>query len=83
MGAMHGKLIQMQLLRSQSAIMTDYVQLSPGRFFVSYELKMLIAYMVMNYDIKPLPVRPPNKWFGRHIVPPMKKAIRVRRKVTA
>ena len=52
----------------------------PGRFFVSLELKMLLAYMVMNYEIEPLATRPPNKWFGQNNLPPMKATIRVRRR---
>lgn len=52
----------------------------PGRFFVALELKMLLAYMVMNYEIEPLATRPSNKWFGQTLLPPMKATIRVRRK---
>lgn len=52
----------------------------PGRFFVALELKMLLAYMVMNYEIEPLATRPPNKWFGQNNLPPMKATIRVRRR---
>jgi len=52
----------------------------PGRFFVALELKMLLAYMVMNYEIEPLATRPPNKWFGQNLLPPMKATIRVRRR---
>lgn len=52
----------------------------PGRFFVSLEMKLLLAYMVMNYELQPLKSRPVNIWFGRSSVPPMKAAIKVRRK---
>ncbi|KAF2755100.1 cytochrome P450 [Pseudovirgaria hyperparasitica] len=52
----------------------------PGRFFVSHELKMMFAYMVMNYDIEPLPQRPDNVWIGYNVLPPMKATIRVKRK---
>ena len=52
----------------------------PGRFFVSLEMKMLLAYMVMNYEIQPLKSRPVNVRFGGTSVPPMKAAIKVRRK---
>lgn len=54
---------------------------SPGRFFVNHELKMLLAYMVLNYDVQYLPERPPNKWFGQNVVPDMKATIKVRRRV--
>ena len=53
---------------------------SPGRFFVSHELKMLLAYMVMNYEVQYLPQRPPNTWFGPMVIPPMKATIKVKRK---
>jgi hypothetical protein len=41
---------------------------------------MLLAYMVMNYDVQYLPERPPNKWFGANVVPDMKATIKVRRR---
>lgn len=52
----------------------------PGRFFVSLELKMLLAYMVMNYEVEPLATRPPNTWFGQNNLPPFKAKIRVKRR---
>ena len=52
----------------------------PGRFFVSMEMKLLLAYMVMNYEIQPLESRPPNSWIGSSSVPPMKARVKVRRK---
>ncbi|CAK4033384.1 P450 monooxygenase [Lecanosticta acicola] len=54
----------------------------PGRFFVQQELKMVLAYMVMNYDIEPLPGRPASTLFGMTLVPPMKAKIRVKRRAT-
>jgi len=53
---------------------------SPGRFLVSHELKMLLAYATMFYEIEPLESRPPNTWFGQHVIPPMKQTIRIRRR---
>ena len=52
----------------------------PGRFFVSLEMKLLLAYVVMNYEVEPLKTRPPNTWFGPTSLPPMKATIKVRRK---
>lgn len=52
----------------------------PGRFFVALELKLLLAYMVMNYEVEPLAARPPNQWFGQSNLPPMRASIRVRRR---
>ncbi|KAJ7104091.1 cytochrome P450 [Mycena belliarum] len=38
----------------------------PGRFFASLELKCLMAYLLLHYDVKtPVEgVRPPDEWFG-------------------
>jgi hypothetical protein len=58
---------------------TDF-QNSPGRFLVSHELKMLLAYVTMHYEIEPLQERPVNSWVGPNILPPMKATIRVRRR---
>jgi cytochrome P450 len=52
----------------------------PGRFLVSHELKLLLAYASMHYEIERLESRPPNTWFGQHIIPPMKATIRIRRR---
>jgi cytochrome P450 len=54
----------------------------PGRFFAANELKLLIAYMVLNYDVKPLPVRPRNTWLGETVLPPMKATVQIRRRKT-
>lgn len=53
---------------------------SPGRFFVAHELKMVIAYLVLNYDIKPLAERPATKWIGMNIIPAVDTRIEVRRR---
>ena len=52
----------------------------PGRFFVSQEMKMLLAYMVLNYEMELFKSRPPNVWSGQTSLPPMKATIKVRRK---
>jgi len=59
--------------------MTDD-HISPGRFFVSHELKMCLFYLLTHYDVEPIAQRPPNMWIGNSIVPPMKGTIRMRRK---
>jgi len=43
----------------------------PGRFFAANELKAMLAYVVMNYDVKfeHEGVRPQNVWFGVMISP--------------
>ena len=52
----------------------------PGRFFVNHELKMLLAYVFMNYDLQYLEKRPENQWFASSILPPMKDVIKVKRR---
>ncbi|KAF1980342.1 cytochrome P450 [Bimuria novae-zelandiae CBS 107.79] len=42
----------------------------PGRFFVAHELKIMFAYLFMNYEIKPILERPELKWVGRASMPP-------------
>ena len=51
--------------------LTDGLLDSPGRFFASSELKSILAYVVLNYDLKlhEGATRPPNIWFGRVIMP--------------
>lgn len=56
----------------------------PGRFLIDFELKMIQAYVVQNYDVK-FPdeyngQRPPNKWLTEAIVPPEGAKIMVRRR---
>ncbi|KAL5116601.1 hypothetical protein ACEQ8H_005479 [Pleosporales sp. CAS-2024a] len=41
----------------------------PGRFFVSYELKLIFAHLLLHYDFKPLPEKPKKMWLVRYIVP--------------
>ncbi|OTA67434.1 cytochrome P450 [Hypoxylon sp. EC38] len=52
----------------------------PGRFFASSELKLMLAYIILNYDIQIQEKRPENFWFGMNRIPPMKATIRVRRR---
>ncbi len=53
---------------------------SPGRFFVAHELKMVLAFLFQNYDIKPLAERPKPMWIGQTIIPPLDIKIEVRRR---
>ncbi len=52
----------------------------PGRFFAANELKLLLAYMVLNYDFEMLPARTESKWIGSTLVPPMKATVKIRRR---
>ncbi|KAF4122832.1 Cytochrome P450 [Geosmithia morbida] len=56
----------------------------PGRFLVDFELKMIMAYAVMNYEME-FPKeyegkRPPNTWFAGFGIPPLEVKIRVKRR---
>lgn len=44
----------------------------PGRFFAAYELKGMLAHLLLEYDVrfKEGERRPPNMEFGPTIVPP-------------
>jgi cytochrome P450 len=52
----------------------------PGRFFAAAEMKLLLAYIIMNYDVKPFETRPPNVFMSGTILPPMKAGICVKRR---
>ncbi|KAF1943936.1 cytochrome P450 [Clathrospora elynae] len=54
----------------------------PGRFFVSHELKMIFAHLLLNYDFKPLAEKPKKLWLVRFQVP-MPTHIEVRRRKSA
>lgn len=56
---------------------------SPGRWFVAHQLKLLLAYVALNYDVQPLEKRPLNRIFGDSIVPSQKATISVRRRMRA
>ena len=51
--------------------MADAFATSPGRFFAANELKAMLAYTVVNYDVKfeDAGIRPLNKWLGLTIIP--------------
>ncbi|OJJ46552.1 hypothetical protein ASPZODRAFT_66197 [Penicilliopsis zonata CBS 506.65] len=56
----------------------------PGRFLIDFELKMIISYVLSNYDVK-FPEeynhqRPPNKWLTEAILPPDGVKVLVRRR---
>jgi len=52
----------------------------PGRFFVAHELKMILAYLVQNYEFKPLAEKPKSMWVGSNLIPPVQAKIEVRRR---
>ncbi|KAK8112629.1 cytochrome P450 [Apiospora sp. TS-2023a] len=52
----------------------------PGRFFAATELKLMLAYIILNYDIEQIDERPSNTWFSANRVPPMKETLKVTRR---
>ena len=56
--------------RNMASVATSPVHLSfghgrhacPGRFFAIFEVKLMLAHLILNYDIKPIPKRPSNTW---------------------
>jgi cytochrome P450 len=59
----------------------------PGRYLVDFELKMILAYTLLNYDLE-FPEeyggkRPPVTWMAEVLMPPKEAKIRVRRRARA
>jgi cytochrome P450 len=55
----------------------------PGRFFAANELKLMLAHLVLHYDIEIGGSRPRNMWFGLNRVPPLDARIRIKKRVKA
>ena len=53
---------------------------SPGRFYSSVKMKLVLAYIAKNYDIERLEKRPQNHWFGSSTAPPFESILRIRRR---
>ena len=55
----------------------------PGRFFAVNELKAMMAYVVMNYDVKAEVegVRPENVYFGTRLIPSPTAKVLFRKRV--
>ncbi|ERF71974.1 hypothetical protein EPUS_07444 [Endocarpon pusillum Z07020] len=52
----------------------------PGRWFARMKLKLLVAYIFMNYDIQPVAPKPRGFWAATFYLPPTKARIMVRRR---
>ncbi|KAH8908550.1 cytochrome P450 [Coniochaeta sp. PMI_546] len=52
----------------------------PGRFFATNEIKLMFAYLVLNYDFKMESERPRSTFVGLVRVAPLTKTIRIRRR---
>ena len=65
---------------------TDYLAFGhgrgacPGRFFAANELKLILAHLVLNYDIEIQGSRPRNAWYGLNRVPPLQATVRVKKR---
>ncbi|KAF7192205.1 Cytochrome P450 monooxygenase [Pseudocercospora fuligena] len=55
-------------------------QACPGRFFASQEMKLMLAYIVMNYDVKLPGPRPQNFDFKHASVPDPRSQLMIRRR---
>ena len=53
---------------------------SPGRWLVAHQMKLMLAYIVLNYDIQYMAQRPKNFVFGDTIIPPPYATMKVRRR---
>lgn len=56
---------------------------SPGRWFAVQNMKLMVAYITLNYDIQSIDKRPPSTVFGDANIPSMSAYIRVRRRTNA
>ena len=52
----------------------------PGRFFVAHELKMILAFLLDNFELRPLKERPKSFWLGGTIIPPVQIETEIRRR---
>jgi hypothetical protein len=75
MANMLGKSLRLSL--SPSSLLTYH---SPGRYFAAQQLKLVLAYIALNYDIQPIPRRPDNNWFVGSAGPPLGDKISIRRR---
>ena len=58
---------------------------SPGRFFAANELKAMLAFIVLNYDLKLANdgPRPENRCFGASVIPDPSADIMIRKRQAA
>ena len=60
----------------------DWITQSPGRFLAATEMKLLLAQILLNYDVEPLATRPENRWIADMMLPPMEATIKIKRRKT-
>jgi hypothetical protein len=51
-----------------------------ARYRCTFDLKLMLAYMLLNYEFQTLPERPASKWIGTSLVPPLRATIQIRRR---
>ncbi|KAJ8081512.1 hypothetical protein PM082_007357 [Marasmius tenuissimus] len=56
------------------------VHACPGRFFAANQLKLIMANLVLDYDVQPLPSRPVNTPLGDVMIPPIRATMKIRRR---
>lgn len=54
----------------------------PGRFFAVHEIKIILAHILLNYDIKPMAKRPASTPIGTFALPDESITISIRRRST-
>lgn len=54
----------------------------PGRFFAVHEIKIILAHILLNYDIKPMARRPASMPIGTFALPDESITISIRRRST-
>ncbi|KAK4612178.1 Cytochrome P450 monooxygenase lnaC [Fulvia fulva] len=55
----------------------------PGRFYAVHLMKLILGYLLANYELEPFPERPKFVEFGESVVPDEKTAVKVRQRTTA
>jgi hypothetical protein len=55
---------------------------SPGRFYAAIVMKLVLAHIIMNYDLGTVEpgVRPPNEYYTYSVVPNRKARVKFRRR---
>ncbi|KAF5366267.1 hypothetical protein D9758_005804 [Tetrapyrgos nigripes] len=52
----------------------------PGRFFAANNIKLILAHLLLNYEIQPFETRPPNMSIGDISVVPVKATMMIRKR---
>lgn len=55
-------------------------QCSPGRFFAANNVKIILAQLLLNYEIQPFTNRPPNVAIGDMSVVPVTATMMIRKR---